>query len=73
METNKIKTKAVPADSPNPEKHHHKSDDEKVALFASHLAEVYTPTPTPPTQKWEACSPTTQNASPKLDQSPHQT
>jgi len=28
-----------------------KSDDDKVKLFASHLAEVYTPTLTPPTLK----------------------
>jgi hypothetical protein len=38
-----------------------------------HKVKVYTPTPTPPTQKWKACPPTTQNASPKLDCSPPQT
>ena len=38
-----------------------KSDDDKVKLFASHLAEVYTPNLTPPIQKEKACSPTTQN------------
>jgi len=48
METNKIKTEAAPTGSPirkntTPPGPSTKIDDDKVTLFASHLAEVYTP------------------------------
>jgi hypothetical protein len=56
METDQIQKKAVTASSPirtntTPPGPWAKSDDEKAKLFANHLAEVYTPTLTPPTQK----------------------
>ena len=52
METDKIKKKVAPASSPirkntTPPGPWAKSDDDKVKLFASHLAEVYIPTLTP--------------------------